>query len=98
MRRKQSFVAAVSLVGFLAAGAGFGVHVQRAAAERAEIDTPTIVADTSNADELATLASRASVVITTVGPYALYGEGVVDTVKPDASPLLQENGNVVGLI
>lgn len=38
---------------------------------------PTIIADASEPSTLATLAQSASVVITTVGPYQLYGEPLV---------------------
>ncbi len=37
-------------------------------------DTPLIVADSDDAASMASLASQARVVITTVGPYQLYGE------------------------
>jgi short subunit dehydrogenase-like uncharacterized protein len=57
----------------------------RSAAKLAEVrdligapaDTPLIVADASDPASLAAMAQRARVVITTVGPYQLYGEPLV---------------------
>ena len=50
-------------------------------AVRAEIgapaDLPLVVADVGNAGSLAAMAKSAKVIITTVGPYQLYGEPVV---------------------
>ena len=43
----------------------------------AAADLPTVVADSSDADTLAALAARTRVVLTTVGPYALYGSKLV---------------------
>lgn len=43
----------------------------------APADTPLIEADSSDADSLKSLASRADAVITTVGPYQKYGEPLV---------------------
>ncbi len=40
-------------------------------------DLPSVVADSDDADTLAALAARTSVVLTTVGPYALYGSKLV---------------------
>ena len=37
-------------------------------------DTPLIVADSDDAASMAALAAQASVVLTTVGPYQIYGE------------------------
>lgn len=39
--------------------------------------TPIIVADSSNAEQLAAMARQAKVIINVVGPYRLYGEAVV---------------------
>lgn len=43
----------------------------------ASADTTLIVADSANPDSLAKMCSRAKVVISTVGPYTLYGEALV---------------------
>ena len=48
--------------------AGLGAHAA---------DLETIVADSDDADALASLAARTRVVLTTVGPYALYGSKLV---------------------
>ncbi len=40
-------------------------------------DTPLVVADSSDAGSLADMANRAKVVLTTVGPYQLYGTDLV---------------------
>lgn len=40
-------------------------------------DVPCIVADAGNAESLAALCAQAKVVVSTVGPYALYGEPLV---------------------
>jgi len=40
-------------------------------------DTPLVVADSDDADSLDAMAKRAKVIITTVGPYQLYGDGLV---------------------
>lgn len=40
-------------------------------------DTPLVVADASNPNTLADMAARARVVLTTVGPYQLYGSDLV---------------------
>lgn len=45
--------------------------------EALELDLPLVEADSSDADSLAAMAARAKLVITTVGPYALYGEPLV---------------------
>jgi short subunit dehydrogenase-like uncharacterized protein len=58
-----------------------GRSAEKLDAVRAEIgapaDTPTIVADANDADSLAAMVARTRVVLTTVGPYQLYGEPVV---------------------
>jgi short subunit dehydrogenase-like uncharacterized protein len=43
----------------------------------AHVDTPLIVADASDPASLDAMCSRARVVLTTVGPYQLYGEALV---------------------
>ncbi|WP_108809661.1 saccharopine dehydrogenase NADP-binding domain-containing protein [Sphingorhabdus sp. Alg231-15] len=40
-------------------------------------ETPLVVADSDDAASIDMLASRASVILTTVGPYQLYGDGLV---------------------
>ena len=40
-------------------------------------DTPLVVADADDADSLKTMAQRATVLLTTVGPYQLYGSPLV---------------------
>lgn len=42
-------------------------------------DTPLIVADASDADSLTAMCKRTKVVLTTVGPYQLYGNELVET-------------------
>ena len=58
-----------------------GRSVEKLAAVRDEIKaplaTPLIAADSADAASLATLAKRTKVVLTTVGPYQLYGEALV---------------------
>ena len=58
-----------------------GRRVEKLAAVRDEIKaplaTPLIAADSADAASLATLAKRTKVVLTTVGPYQLYGEALV---------------------
>ena len=58
-----------------------GRRLEKLASVRDEIKAPAsiplIAADSSNAAELAALARRTKVVLTTVGPYQLYGEGLV---------------------
>jgi short subunit dehydrogenase-like uncharacterized protein len=43
----------------------------------APTDTPLVVCDSSNDDEVATMVARTKVLITTVGPYQLYGDKVI---------------------
>ncbi|WVM94415.1 saccharopine dehydrogenase NADP-binding domain-containing protein [Halopseudomonas pachastrellae] len=43
----------------------------------APADTPLVVADTGDADSLRAMAERTRVVLTTVGPYQLYGSDLV---------------------
>ncbi len=43
----------------------------------APADTPLVVADASNPESLAAMAARARVILTTVGPYQLYGSELV---------------------
>jgi len=47
-----------------------------------------IEADSHNKESLAQLASRTSVVITTVGPYALYGSELVEACLKDPPQLI----------
>ena len=47
------------------------------AAIGAPADTPLVIADAGDADGLAALAERTEVVLTTVGPYQLYGSALV---------------------
>ena len=58
-----------------------GRRVEKLAAVRDEIKaplaTPLIAADSADAASLAALAKRTKVVLTTVGPYQLYGEALV---------------------
>ena len=58
-----------------------GRSVEKLAAVRDEIKaplaTPLIAADSADAASLAALAKRTKVVLTTVGPYQLYGEALV---------------------
>jgi short subunit dehydrogenase-like uncharacterized protein len=58
-----------------------GRSADKLAAVRDEIgapgDTPCIVADVADPDSVAAMAARTHVVITTVGPYQLYGEPLV---------------------
>jgi short subunit dehydrogenase-like uncharacterized protein len=58
-----------------------GRSADKLAAVRDEIgapaDTPFVVADASNPDDLASMAERAGAIATTVGPYQLYGEPLV---------------------
>ena len=74
----------------LAARYGVGGEVKwamagRSAAKLAEVrdeigapkDTPLIVADASDADSVAAMVNRAKAIITTVGPYQLYGSDLV---------------------
>ncbi|MGB7407391.1 MAG: saccharopine dehydrogenase NADP-binding domain-containing protein [Pontixanthobacter sp.] len=42
-------------------------------------DTPLIVADADDADSLTAMVKRTRVVLTTVGPYQLYGDALVET-------------------
>lgn len=48
------------------------------AAELGAPDTPVIIADSDDAGALADMAALATVVCTTVGPYALYGSALVE--------------------
>ncbi|MEL7231992.1 MAG: saccharopine dehydrogenase NADP-binding domain-containing protein [Pseudomonadota bacterium] len=58
-----------------------GRSADKLAAVRDEIgapaDTPFVVADASNPDDLKSMAERAGAIATTVGPYQLYGEPLV---------------------
>lgn len=58
-----------------------GRSLDKLAAVRDEMgvpaDTPLIAADADDPASLAAMAGRARVIITTVGPYQLYGEGLV---------------------
>ena len=58
-----------------------GRNAEKLAAVRDEIgapaDTPLIVADAADPASLAAMAARTRVVLTTVGPYTLYGEPLV---------------------
>ena len=51
-------------------------HVRRELGAAAE-HLPIVVADSSDTDALAAMAARTRVVLTTVGPYALYGSNLV---------------------
>lgn len=59
--------------------AGRSVEKLTAVAKYTEIpeDQPFILADTEDRESLSAMARRAKVVLTTVGPYQLYGEGVM---------------------
>ena len=67
--------------GKVGAWAMAGRSEEKLAAVRDEIgapaDTPLVVADADDATSLAAMAKRAEVVLTTVGPYQLYGEGLL---------------------
>ena len=67
--------------GKVGAWAMAGRSEEKLAAVRDEIgapaDTPLVVADADDATSLAAMAERAEVVLTTVGPYQLYGEGLL---------------------
>jgi len=58
-----------------------GRNADKLAAVRDELglpaDTPLATADTDDADSLRAMVSRTDVLLTTVGPYQLYGSGVV---------------------
>ncbi|MBI1393413.1 MAG: saccharopine dehydrogenase [Alphaproteobacteria bacterium] len=58
-----------------------GRNLDKLAAVREEIgapaDTPLVEADAEDAESLASLCSRSKVVLTTVGPYQLYGSDLV---------------------
>ena len=53
-----------------------------ALAEATGADVARIVADASDADAMAELAESTRLVISTVGPYALYGSELVAAVAP----------------
>ena len=53
------------------------LNALRGALGPAAAELPILVADSGDAEALATLAARTRVVLTTVGPYALYGSNLV---------------------
>ena len=74
---------------------GVGVAVPWAIAGRSEaklaavrddlgiaVDLPLVVADASDPDSLRSMVERARVIITTVGPYQLYGSDLVAACAP----------------
>ena len=58
-------------------------------------DTPTIVADASDAESLVSMVERANVVLTTVGPYTYYGETLVKACADTGTDYVDLTGEVL---
>jgi len=58
-------------------------------------NTPLIVADTGDAKSLAALVSRAKCVLTTVGPYTLYGSALVEACVAAGTDYVDLSGEVL---
>jgi len=57
-------------------------------------DLPLIVADANNPDSLQALCQQTRVVVSTVGPYALYGEPLVKACVASGTDYCDLNGEV----
>jgi short subunit dehydrogenase-like uncharacterized protein len=62
---------------------------------RLGVDWPLIVADAADAEALARLASRARVVLTTVGPYAKYGRALANACAANGTDYADLTGEVL---
>ena len=76
-RLVAEYLAAQGVTGWAMAGRSESKLAEVRDAIGAPADTPLVVADADDARSLATLAERAKVIITTVGPYQLYGNDLV---------------------
>ena len=55
-------------------------------------DIPLVVADSANPDSLNAMAQSAKVVLTTVGPYQLYGTGLVNACAENGTDYVDLSG------
>jgi short subunit dehydrogenase-like uncharacterized protein len=88
------------LAGYAPAGtrialAGRSTTKLEAVRSQLNVDWPALVADASDEDALASLAGRASVVITTVGPYAKYGRALAHACAAAGTDYVDLTGEVL---
>lgn len=76
-RLVAEYLAGAGVTGWAMAGRSAAKLAEVRDAIGAPADTPLVVADAADARSVAELAARARVVVTTVGPYQLYGSDLV---------------------
>ncbi|GAA2698874.1 saccharopine dehydrogenase family protein [Actinoplanes palleronii] len=88
------------LAGFAPAGtrialAGRSPEKLEALRSRLNVDWPVLIADATDPDAVATLAGRAHVIITTVGPYAKYGRPLAHACAASGTDYVDLTGEVL---